>query len=344
MVNRSIRHHIGHLIRISSMLMLSTVLFGCDSETQTPAPSSTDASPTLTVPAELVSLQTLTIGPPSIRRMWTYKIQRLVAENKIVKPGDLLVQFDGQDLRTRMLTRQSELDAATKELEKLILEDNARAEDLALDLAEATMNEDKARRKVEITISSRSEVERRKQEADFAIMQVRKAQAQQRSDEHAQRRIVNQQVQEARIANLQTRVDEIKDSLNKMTVKSTSDGIVILRKNGDGDKPAVGDTVSMGNTLIEVPSLDNLAIKMEVDESDTNKVNIGQAVTVILNAFPERVFTGTITSKGQAYRNKSQRNQKIVFDAWVTLDQMDFDIMRPGMQASVTIRGSQGAK
>ncbi len=73
MVNRSILHHIGHLIRISSMLMLSTVLFGCDLETQTPAPSSTDALPTLTVPAELVSLQTLTIGPPSIRRMWTYK-------------------------------------------------------------------------------------------------------------------------------------------------------------------------------------------------------------------------------------------------------------------------------
>ncbi len=205
------------------------------------------------------------------------------------------------------------------------------------------MNEDKARRKVEITVSSRSEVERRKQAADFAIMQVRKAQAQQRLDEHAQRRIVNQQVQAARIANLQTRVDEIKDSLAKMTVKSTSDGIVILRKNGEGDKPAVGDTVSMGNTLIEVPSLDNLSIKMEVDESDTNKVSIGQSVEVVLNAFPERVFTGTISSKGQAYRNKSQRNQKIVFDAWVTLDEMDFDIMRPGMQASVNIPAQQGA-
>ena len=329
----------------TAIFAASLFLLGCGAETNTPANIATTNSSAqgLTVPAELLSLQTVTIGPPSIRRMWTYKIQRLVPENKIVKPGDLLVQFDGQELRTRMLSRQSELDAAKKELEKLILEDNARAEDLALDLAEATMNEDKARRKVEITVSSRSEVERRKQAADFAIMQVRKAQAQQRLDEHAQRRIVNQQVQAARIANLQTRVDEIKDSLAKMTVKSTSDGIVILRKNGEGDKPAVGDTVSMGNTLIEVPSLDNLSIKMEVDESDTNKVSIGQSVEVVLNAFPERVFTGTISSKGQAYRNKSQRNQKVVFDAWVTLDEMDFDIMRPGMQASVNIPAQQGA-
>jgi HlyD family secretion protein len=339
-----VNHHLRYMFP-TAIFAVSILLLGCGAETNTPANIATTNSSAqgLTVPAELLSLQTVTIGPPSIRRMWTYKIQRLVPENKIVKPGDLLVQFDGQELRTRMLSRQSELDAAKKELEKLILEDNARAEDLALDLAEATMNEDKARRKVEITVSSRSEVERRKQAADFAIMQVRKAQAQQRLDEHAQRRIVNQQVQAARIANLQTRVDEIKDSLAKMTVKSTSDGIVILRKNGEGDKPAVGDTVSMGNTLIEVPSLDNLSIKMEVDESDTNKVSIGQSVEVVLNAFPERVFTGTISSKGQAYRNKSQRNQKIVFDAWVTLDEMDFDIMRPGMQASVNIPAQQGA-
>lgn len=298
-----VNHHLRYMFP-TAIFAVSLLLLGCGAETNTPANIATTNSSAqgLTVPAELLSLQTVTIGPPSIRRMWTYKIQRLVPENKIVKPGDLLVQFDGQELRTRMLSRQSELDAAKKELEKLILEDNARAEDLALDLAEATMNEDKARRKVEITVSSRSEVERRKQAADFAIMQVRKAQAQQRLDEHAQRRIVNQQVQAARIANLQTRVDEIKDSLAKMTVKSTSDGIVILRKNGEGDKPAVGDTVSMGNTLIEVPSLDNLSIKMEVDESDTNKVSIGQSVEVVLNAFPERVFTGTISSKGQAYR------------------------------------------
>jgi HlyD family secretion protein len=298
----------------------------------------------LTIPAELMSLQTVTIGPPSIRRMWQYKIQRLVSENKIVKTGDMLVKFDGQELRTKMLTRQSELDAASKELEKLILEDTATQEDLELALAEASMNEDKARRKVEITVSSRSEVERRKQEADYTIMQALKAQALQRLNEHKTRRIVNQQVQDARIMNLQTRVDEIKDSINKLTITSPSDGIVIFRDNGDGDKPAVGDTVFMGNSLLDVPSLNNLAIKMEVDESDTNKVRIGQSVDVVLNAYPERIFTGTITSKGQAYRNKSQRNQKVVFDAWVTLDDLDLTIMRPGMQANVNVKALAGAR
>ena len=112
---------------------------------------------------------------------------------------------------------------------------------------------------------------------------------------------------------------------------------MVINTNGDGDKHAVGDTVFMGASLIEIPSLENLAIKMEVDEADTTKVFIGQTVAVVLNNYPERSFTGVITSKGQAYRQKSTRNQKIVFDVWITLDNLDTEIMRPGMQANVTI-------
>ena len=291
----------------------------------------------LVIPAQLESLQNVNIGPPNISRMWQYKIQKIARENKLVQPGDVLLKFDGQDLRNRLLTRQSELDAAKKELEKLLLEDAAREEDLRLALAEADMNTDIAKRKVEITDVSRSEIERRKQQADYAIAQVRSAQAQQRLDEHKTRRVVNQQVQEARITSFQSKVDEIKASIDKLTIKSPSAGIVVIKTNGDGDKHAVGDTVFMGASLIEIPSLENLAIKMEVDEADTNKVFIGQTVEVVLNNYPERSFTGAITSKGQAYRQKSTRNQKIVFDVWITLDNLDNDIMRPGMQANVTI-------
>lgn len=328
----------GHsILRSFSVFALTcmVVLSGCGDSNQSATELSVKHE--LVIPAQLQSLQNVNIGPPNISRMWQYKIQKIAPENKIVKPGDILLQFDGQDLRNRLLTRQSELDAAKKELEKLLLEDAAREEDLRLALAEANMNMDIAKRKVEITDVSRSEIERRKQQADYAIAQVRSAQAQQRLDEHKARRIVNQQVQEARITSFQSKVDEIKTSIDKLTIKSPSAGIVVINTNGDGDKHAVGDTVFMGASLIEIPSLENLAIKMEVDEADTTKVFIGQTVAVVLNNYPERSFTGVITSKGQAYRQKSTRNQKIVFDVWITLDNLDTEIMRPGMQANVTI-------
>jgi HlyD family secretion protein len=93
----------------------------------------------------------------------------------------------------------------------------------------------------------------------------------------------------------------------------------------------------MGATLMTLPSLDNISVKVEFDESHTSKVNLGQEVKVTLDAFPERPFKGKISEIGKAYRIKSQRNLKVVFDAWVTLDILDNDVMRPGMKATVEL-------
>ena len=291
----------------------------------------------ITVAAELKSLQDLSFGPPSISRMWNYKVQRLVSDNQNVKKGDLLIQFDGQDLRNRLVGQQADLDAATKELENIQLQDNAREKDLELALAEARMNEEKAQRKAEITDASRSEIERRQQQADWNITRVLSEQALQRLNEHRLRKVLNKKVQQARIANLASRVKEIRLNMAKLKVKSPVDGIAIVNKNNDGDRYAVGDNVHMGNSLVNVPSLDKLAVKMEIDESDTQKVAIGQSVDIVLSAYPERTFKGMITSKGKSYRAKSQRNQRVIFDAWITIDEIDNDIMRPGMQANVTL-------
>jgi HlyD family secretion protein len=291
----------------------------------------------ITVAAELKSLQDLSFGPPSISRMWNYKVQRLVSDNQNVKKGDLLIQFDGQDLRNRLVGQQADLDAATKELENIQLQDNAREKDLELALAEARMNEEKAQRKAEITDASRSEIERRQQHADWNITRVLSEQALQRLNEHRLRKVLNKKVQQARISNLASRVKEIRQNMAKLKVKSPVDGIAIVNKNNDGDRYAVGDNVHMGNSLVNVPSLEKLAVKMEIDESDTQKVAIGQSVDIVLSAYPERTFKGIITSKGKSYRAKSQRNQRVIFDAWITIDEIDNDIMRPGMQANVTL-------
>ena len=66
-------------------------------------------------------------------------------------------------------------------------------------------------------------------------------------------------------------------------------------------------------------------------------VNLGDEVRVTLDAFPEKPFNGKISELGKAYRSKSQNNLKVVFDAWVTLEQMDLTIMRPGMKATVDL-------
>jgi HlyD family secretion protein len=287
-------------------------------------------------PAELVSLQEITIGPPNVRRMWNFKIEYIARENAIVKSGDTLLRFDGQSLRNDLLGRKSELDAAKKEAEQKRLNNEAKLKDLQLALAEAKMNEDKTRRKVEITDTSRSQIERKKQQAEFKIAQETYLQAKNSVELHKKEMKINEKVQLARIENRAVRVKELEDSLKKLVIKSPKDGMVIYLSRND-EKPAVGDNVYMGASLMTLPSLDKISVKVEFDESHTAKVNIGQEVKVTLDAYPERPFKGKISEIGKAFRNKSQRNLKVVFDAWVTLDDMDTTIMRPGMKATVEL-------
>ncbi|MFT6270712.1 MAG: HlyD family secretion protein [Alphaproteobacteria bacterium] len=320
-------------------LSVAFLLSACSQTEQDDSVDNGQSDRKISAPAELVSLQKINLTPPSIRRMWEFKIEYLAKENALVEEGDVLIKFDGQRLKTDLVTRQSDLDARVKEAEQKKLQNEAKLEELVLDLAEAKKDKDIAKRKVEITDVSRSQIAREKQQAEFGITTELHEQAIQRKSQHKVAMVVNEQVQAARISKAQSRVDEIKDNIRKLQVTAPKSGMVVLVPDGDDKKPAIGDTVFMGSRLISLPSLDNIAVKVEFDESYTPNIKLGDEVRVTLDAFPERPFTGKISELGKAYRSKSQNNLKVVFDAWVTLEELDLTIMRPGMKATVDMVG-----
>lgn len=330
-----------HVKQLILIVLASATLLSCSGESQptNKADNKNSASTTkaFIAPAEIVSLQRITVGPPNVRSMWNFKIEYIAHENVQVKKGDVLLRFDGQRLRTDLVGRQSNLDAAIKEREKAILRDEATLQSLILDVADAKKDRDIAQRKVEITDISRSEIERLKQKAEFDIATIELAQAEQKLAQHRKVTKINREVDDAKVANAEARVKEIENSLARLNVSAPADGLVSLITDWDGNKPTVGETVWMGRSLIDLPSLDKLAVKVEIDEADSSKVKTGQSVRVILDDHPERAFSGNIVELGKTFRVKSQQNLKVVIDAWVTLDTIDKTIMRPGMKANVEI-------
>ncbi len=291
----------------------------------------------ISAPAELVSLQNISISAPSIQSMWQYKIEFIARENTLVKEGDILLKFDGQGLRTDMVTRRSDLSAAVKEAEQKKLENESKLEEYKLDLAEAKKDMDIAKRKVEITDVSRSDIERRKQQSEFGITTELHKQAIQRVEQHKISMQINEQVQQAKISKATSEIDLLTESMKRLQIQAPKEGMVVLIPNGDDEKPVVGDTVYRGSRLMSLPALDKIAVKVEFDESFTADIVLGDDVRITLDAFPERPFTGKISELGKSYRSKSTNNQKKVFDAWVTLNELDLSIMRPGMKATVDI-------
>ncbi|MDA8622272.1 efflux RND transporter periplasmic adaptor subunit [Psychrosphaera sp.] len=326
-------------LKMTIAMLIAVQLIACGVENKV-APKLVEAS-SLSATGILVSKESATISPPSVSSMWQYKIQYLAKENKLVKKGDTVIRFDPMQLRNDLMSKQSELDAAVKQKEQSELNQTQILQDLKLAKAEAKMNRDKEQRKAEIVDASRSGIEKEKQAKQYEIAQARFAQAEQRLENYHASTAINAEVSEATINRLTVDVERLKSEINLLNIKASKSGIVMYVTEQDGEKPAVGETIWQGRRVLTIPSLDKIAVQAEFDEPDTTKVNVGDSVKITLDAYPELPFVGKISTLGQSYKSKSYRNPKVVFDVFIDIENIDPEIMRPGMKVKVEMAGGQ---
>ena len=90
-------------------------------------------------------------------------------------------------------------------------------------------------------------------------------------------------------------LERAKRQLAEMTLTAPADGIIVRR---DGE---IGQLMQPGDTIFWMSCCDSLRITAEIDEEDIHGVKPGQKVLIRADAFPSRVFEGTvgeITPKG----------------------------------------------
>lgn len=321
-----------------SIISIVVLLCACTDQSQQSAQPVKSISQPLTASGEIISLETASISPPSVRGMWQMKVQYLVPENTNVKEGDVLVRFDGQQLQTKLIEQQSELDAEKKNFETELLENEAKAEEFKLSLAEAQMNFEKEKRLAEIVDISTNRIEREKQQKEFEIARARLAQASQQASQFTDTRKLSEQLAKSKINRLELKLKQTQRDIDKLAVRSPKAGLIMYKPDPEGEKVAVGDNVFIGRSLLTIPSLDKLAVKAQFAEADTARLSIGSKVKVTLDAYPEVPYAGRIISLGEAYKEKSSTNLSIVFDVEIELERIDAKRMRPGMKANIELQ------
>lgn len=91
--------------------------------------------------------------------------------------------------------------------------------------------------------------------------------------------------------------DRVREQLADMTLRAPDDG-VILRRDGE-----IGQLLRPGDTLFWFSCCGGLRVSAEIDEEDIPSVQPGQRVLIAADAFPGRVFEGSvseITPKGDS--------------------------------------------
>lgn len=286
---------------------------------------------------ELASNDTVVISPPFVSQQWQYKITYIAPEGSQIKKGVPLIKFDSSQITQKLAIKQSELNTSKKSLENIHLTTKAELEQQKLKLAEAVMKENKEKRKWKQSKGLESNLEVKKLSIAYQLAVNETKRIQRIKNKKSQATKVKIALEKSKVERLNLESQELQAGIQKMIFKSPKDGMIMYKSDHNGDKISSGDTVWRGRQLIELPSIDKMIVKAQILEADAGKIKLNQSVEIRLDAVPERVFKGKISLLGKVFRRKSKEQANIIFDADITLDIIDSDLMRPGMTTRIKV-------
>ena len=287
---------------------------------------------------EVKALKSVTISAPA--EAGDLQIIKISPEGSVVKPGDVVVEFDKTKTEQDLAQFRSSLKSAQAAI------DQARAQ-ARLTEEEDTTTVLKARYAVESAkleaskqeIVSKIEGEEANLKLADAEQALREAETKQKSDKSLNRATIESTEQASTKAKFD--VKRAESSLAQMTLLAPSAGTISLLQHWTGSGEATyrpGDRAWPGASIAELPDATTLRISARVDETERGRLAPKQPVTVQLNAIPDRQFTGHIEQIGAIASMDFSGGWPFTrnFDLEIVLDQTDARF-KPGISGQVTV-------
>jgi HlyD family secretion protein len=262
-------------------------------------------------------------------RVADFKILDIVPEGTIVKQGDYIAQLDKtsydntlKDELTNLENYRSKLEMKTLDTAVALssLRDDIKNQRYVVEEAQITLEQSKYEppatiRQAEINLDKA----KRNLEQKIKGFDLRKAQA--LSDIKQQRIQYTDEV---------TLVNNLEDFLSKFTIMAPAPGIVIYKTDWGGTKRKSGSSINAFDRIVAtLPDLTTMISKLYVSEIEVNRVQLGQKVSISVDAIPGKSLTGTvftIANIGEVLPNSDAK----MFEVQVKIDGTD-NQLRPAM-------------
>jgi hypothetical protein len=276
-------------------------------------------------------------GPAALRQVqiWQVKIQDIIPDGTVVDSGQFVASLDKTEISTKIKDEETNLEKFQTQLTKTTL-------DTSLDLRSARDELINLKYGLE---EKKIILEQSKYEPPATIRQVQidleKAQrtyeqAQQNYKLRYEKATANMQEVMASFTQAQRKLKDLQDVLKQFTITAPKKGMLIYRRNWDGNKLGVGATLNVWENIVaELPDLSSMISRTYVNEIDISKIKVGQQVRIGIDAFPEKKFTGKVTEVANIGEQQQNSNAK-VFEVKIIINEFD-SILRPAMTSKNTI-------
>ncbi|MBL8228305.1 MAG: efflux RND transporter periplasmic adaptor subunit [Bryobacterales bacterium] len=291
---------------------------------------------------EIRSVRSEILAAPQVPEV---RIVKLAESGKLVKKGDVIVEFDAASQEQQLLERSTSVRTVDSEIVQTKASHRITDEMDGMNLMTAEYNVQRSKleaSKAEVV----SEIEGAKNRIDVGISEGELGQVKTTIKAH-------EVAQNADLERLQQKRDKtVRDMerarsyLSKMVLRAPNDGLVNLlpnfRSQGSfGSSPPAfkeGDRAWTGAAIAEIPDLSQMRIELKLDEVDRGRLQLGQQLRISVDAIPDKEFLAeldwispiaTVAYRGMGLSEKS-------FPARATLKNLD-PRLRPGMSASAEV-------
>jgi RND family efflux transporter MFP subunit len=126
-------------------------------------------------------------------------------------------------------------------------------------------------------------------------------------------------------------------TLKSMEIVAPTDGIFVLERYWNGALPKVGDSLWPGQSVAEIPILDEMQANVYVLEVDGSGLAENQPAQVVIEARPGRVFDGKIKLVDKLAQPRQHGSPVQYFGVTIALDRTDREVMKPGQRVQATL-------
>jgi len=292
----------------------------------------------VTTTGELIAKSSEKIyGPQALRQIQIYqvKIQDIIPDGTVVDSGQYVASLDRTEISNKIKDEETNLEKFETQRTKTRLDTSlelrsARDEliNLKYSLEEKKITLEQSKFEPPATI--------RQVQIDLERSERGLEQAEKNYKLRLQKAIANMQEVNASYTQAQRKLEQMLEVLKQFNVTAPKAGMVIYRRNWDGNKQSTGSTLNAwDNVVAELPDLTEMISKTYVNEIDISKIKTGQEVRIGIDAFPEKKFTGKVTEVANIGEQMQNSNAK-VYEVKILVHEFD-SILRPAMTTKNTI-------
>lgn len=290
----------------------------------------------LTTKGELKAAASTPIMPPSGSRA-PRTIRWLAPNFSWVKRGDVVARFD-------VSSAELEANSAGIEIDKVDLQVIGKHRELERLLAE--LGNDRELVGIEKLMADRFSVQNELAYSRFeiidamrdkALLEYKEGHLEDKMDNYTDRQNAEVAVLNAQRGTQESKFEEQRNLLDNSEVRAPHDGYVVIEESWYGQRIDVGSTVFAGSKFASIPNLDRMEAELHVLETEAVSLAPGQRTEIVIDAFPERPLTGTVSAVSASAAPIERDNPVKVFTVTVSLDQADPDWITPGAIVTAVI-------